>query len=392
MAAPILAILNTDDEIWRILDSGNFNGAVLQKFSSISDLCVQWHEKDLPIVAIISQAEIMGSYGISIVAFLQKKGMPSVPFFIITTYINENMKTVSLNAGVTDVFVCPIQLKSLEIRINFCTDNWSLINSSFQRKVFKTYKIFSFKRVFDIVFAGAALLILSPILLLVILAVSIESKGPVFYYSLRVGTGYKIFKFFKFRSMYINADQRLKDLKHLNQYNIEASVNNLPIDESPVLCEWCLASGGKCRFPVYADNYHWCEKKYAILKKASANAAFIKIKDDPRVTKVGKFLRNTSIDELPQLVNVLIGDMSIVGNRPLPLYEAEKLTTDRYALRFMAPAGITGLWQVEKRGKGDMSEEERLMLDNDYAKNHSFFYDILLILKTIPALFQKESV
>ena len=148
MAAPILAILNTDDEIWRILDSGNFNGAVLQKFSSISDLCVQWHEKDLPIVAIISQAEIMGSYGISIVAFLQKKGMPSVPFFIITTYINENMKTLSLNAGVTDVFVCPIQIKSLEIRINFCTDNWSLINSSFQRKVFKTYKIFSFKRVF----------------------------------------------------------------------------------------------------------------------------------------------------------------------------------------------------------------------------------------------------
>ena len=168
--------------------------------------------------------------------------------------------------------------------------------------------------------------------------------------------------------------------------------NKLPIDESPVLCDWCLESGVKCRYPVYADNYHWCEKKYSILKKASANAAFIKIKDDPRVTKVGRFLRNTSIDELPQLVNVLIGDMSIVGNRPLPLYEAEKLTTDKYALRFMAPAGITGLWQVEKRGKGDMSEEERLMLDNDYAMNHSFFYDIWLILKTIPALFQKESV
>jgi lipopolysaccharide/colanic/teichoic acid biosynthesis glycosyltransferase len=192
--------------------------------------------------------------------------------------------------------------------------------------------------------------------------------------------------------MYVNADQRLKDLKHLNQYKIDASISDSQVDESPVICDWCMASGGKCRFPVYADNHHWCEKKYSILKKASANSAFIKIKDDPRVTKVGKILRNTSIDELPQLVNVLFGDMSIVGNRPLPLYEAEKLTTDRYALRFMAPAGITGLWQVEKRGKGDMSEEERLMLDNDYAKNHSFFYDILLILKTIPALFQKESV
>lgn len=107
---------------------------------------------------------------------------------------------------------------------------------------------------------------------------------------------------------------------------------------------------------------------------------------------MGKFIRNTSIDELPQLWNVIIGDMSIVGNRPLPLYEAEKLTSDRYALRFLAPAGITGLWQVEKRGKGEMSEDERLMLDNKYAENHSFVNDIRLILKTIPALFQSENV
>lgn len=108
---------------------------------------------------------------------------------------------------------------------------------------------------------------------------------------------------------------------------------------------------------------------------------------------MGKFIRNTSFDELPQLWNVLIGDMSIVGNRPLPLYEAEKLTTDKYMMRFMAPAGITGLWQVEKRGKaGDMSEEERIMLDNAYARDNSFWKDILLILRTIPALFQKENV
>ena len=110
------------------------------------------------------------------------------------------------------------------------------------------------------------------------------------------------------------------------------------------------------------------------------------------MTKVGHFIRNTSIDELPQLWNVIKGDMSIVGNRPLPLYEAEKLTTDKYATRFLAPAGITGLWQVEKRGKGKMSEDERLMLDNTYALNHNFWYDIKLILKTIPALFQKENV
>ena len=135
-----------------------------------------------------------------------------------------------------------------------------------------------------------------------------------------------------------------------------------------------------------------CEKDYLDTQKNKAGAAFFKLKDDPRITKIGKFIRNTSIDELPQLWNVIIGDMSIVGNRPLPLYEAEKLTTDKYALRFLAPAGITGLWQVEKRGKGSMSEEERLQLDNVYASNHSFLNDIKLICKTIPALFQKENV
>ena len=84
--------------------------------------------------------------------------------------------------------------------------------------------------------------------------------------------------------------------------------------------------------------------------------------------------------------------MSIVGNRPLPLYEAELLTSDSWSERFLAPAGITGLWQVEKRGSGEMSEEERKNLDNKYAHSYSFFYDIKLMLRTIPALFQSENV
>jgi lipopolysaccharide/colanic/teichoic acid biosynthesis glycosyltransferase len=135
-----------------------------------------------------------------------------------------------------------------------------------------------------------------------------------------------------------------------------------------------------------------CEKILLAKKDSNQDSAFIKIKDDPRVTKIGKFIRNTSIDELPQLWNVLRGDMSLVGNRPLPLYEAEKITTDKYALRFLGPAGITGLWQVEKRGRGAMSEDERLSLDNDYVKNFSVWFDLKILLRTIPALFQSENV
>ena len=128
------------------------------------------------------------------------------------------------------------------------------------------------------------------------------------------------------------------------------------------------------------------------------NSTFIKILDDPRITRVGKFIRNTSIDELPQLINVIKGDMSIVGNRPLPVYEAELLTKDAMSKRFLAPAGITGLWQVELRGRGgNMSEEERMRLDNEYADNftgnrYSFWYDMKLILRTFPGLIQKSTV
>ncbi len=392
MSQAIIAVVNADQANKNFLENCDFKGIVLQFFANGLELSNEWLGKKLNIVAIISQSEIMGASGISLLEALVHKKFPTVPFFLLTGPTKENLLRFSLKAGVTDVFVTPFDASKIAIRVNFVIENWERMNTHQKSSIHKPYKTPLIKRVFDICFASIVLLLLSPILLLVIIAVRMESKGPVFYYSLRVGTGYRIFKFFKFRSMYVNADQRLKDLKHLNQYNAGATVVESKSDTTPVLCDDCLARGSKCQMPVYADNNSWCEKKYTVFKRATANSAFIKIKDDPRVTKVGKILRNTSIDELPQLVNVLIGDMSIVGNRPLPLYEAEKLTTDKYALRFMAPAGITGLWQVMKRGKGEMSEEERLMLDNNYAQNHSFLYDIGLILKTIPALFQKESV
>lgn len=143
---------------------------------------------------------------------------------------------------------------------------------------------------------------------------------------------------------------------------------------------------------LYMDDKVVDENDYLIEKATKDGAAFKKIGNDPRITKLGAFIRNTSIDELPQLWNVLKGDMSIVGNRPLPLYEAEKLTTDFASKRFLAPAGLTGLWQVTKRGKGDMTEEERIALDVKYAEEFSFWFDIKIMLMTIPALFQSENV
>jgi lipopolysaccharide/colanic/teichoic acid biosynthesis glycosyltransferase len=314
-----------------------------------------------------------------------------VPFFLVVNHLNSNLTQLALTAGIVDVFKLPADTARIEKRVNFSIDKRPQLSNISQTKTLGVKGVGFAKRAFDIFFASMALLILSPLFIAIYVIIKLESKGPAFYYALRVGSGYNIFKFYKFRSMYVNADARLKDLKHLNQYNIDAAVEKPPANLSNGLCADCKAYH-KCQFPLFADNAEWCEKDFQSEKKATSNSAFFKIKNDPRITRIGNFIRNTSIDELPQLWNVIIGDMSIVGNRPLPLYEAEKLTTDKYALRFSAPAGITGLWQVEKRGKGQMSEEERLLLDNQYAQSHGLKYDLKLILRTIPALLQKESV
>jgi lipopolysaccharide/colanic/teichoic acid biosynthesis glycosyltransferase len=240
------------------------------------------------------------------------------------------------------------------------------------------------KRLFDMLFAGLVLLALLPLLAIVALLIWLESPGPVLYYSYRVGTNYKVFKFWKFRSMRPNADQQLAAMKSHNQYQAPAATH------AATDC----ACGGECQGKLIDKNGQLvCERQHQQARRASQDATFIKIVNDPRVTRVGAFLRNTSIDELPQLFNVLRGDMSLVGNRPLPLYEAEKLTTDQFAARFLAPAGITGLWQVSKRGgKGPMSADERKGLDVQYAHNYSLQSDLKILLKTVPALFQQENV
>ncbi len=309
-----------------------------------------------------------------------------IPFMIVADGLSKVDRARLLQLGVSELLNAGFSPEILAKKIDFYKTVLQARLSKKKKVTPPEYKIPVAKRVFDILVAGAALFFLLPVLLIVIVAIKLESKGPFWYKSKRVGTGYRVFDFYKLRSMYTDADQRIKELAHLNQYAIEAQENNKKKEKSGT-----SVSGDNVTL-IYKDGSEMSEEDYLELKRQQAAGTFVKFKNDPRITKVGNFIRNTSIDELPQLFNVLKGDMSIVGNRPLPLYEAEQLTSDDWGERFLAPAGITGLWQVEKRGKGEMSEDERKALDNKYAKNFSFWNDIRLILKTIPALFQKENV
>lgn len=309
----------------------------------------------------------------------------NIPFVLIGNKLPYKEREFLLKRGIMEVIWKREQLETLVNKVDFYHSmlDWRL--HQFKSKTKEEYRIPIAKRIFDIAVASFALLMISPVLIITAIAIRLESKGKVYYKSKRVGTGYRVFDFYKLRSMYTDADQRIKDLKHLNQYAEEAKKKqaDLPTEKKVTSSAPQL---------INKDGKPMTEEEYQEYRRQQNAGTFIKIKDDPRITKVGKIIRNTSIDELPQLINVLKGDMSIVGNRPLPLYEAEQLTSDDWSQRFLAPAGITGLWQVEKRGGGEMSEDERKGLDNTYAENFSFWNDIRLILRTVPALFQKENV
>lgn len=331
----------------------NYSGLSLPTFSK----AFYWLENqilsgaELP-VAIISDYEL--SEG-NVYSFYYKissnRLLKLIPFIVIGDAKNREEKIKSLKIGIDDFYTDGVCAADISDRIQFLRDFKKLTvhlepEPEFNMNHFlPLFRMPVLKRLVDILIATVSLIVLSPLLLLISILIRLESRGPILYVSKRAGTGYKIFNFYKFRSMKVDADKEINNLKHLNQYS------------------------------------------------AAGNSTFVKIENDPRITRIGKFLRNTSLDELPQLINVLIGDMSLVGNRPLPLYEAEQLTRDQWAKRFLAPAGITGLWQVTKRGKGgEMSEEERMELDITYAERSSFIYDLLIIFKTIPALLQKENV
>ncbi|WP_020529852.1 sugar transferase [Flexithrix dorotheae] len=374
-------------------------------FNNYQD-CIDELDKGVTPDLIFSETDLPGMSFRNFATILNNHNNSSNSYIIgLSESIPHEAKKLASDLKLTDLLTLPIDPETIKLKIQFI-ENYKdqLQEIAGEEKDFNQYKLPVIKRVFDIIAASMALIILSPILILVALLIRIDSKGPIFYLSKRVGTGYKVFNLIKFRTMEVDADKKLKDLEHLNEYGNNKSENYSTIqmdgnESSEELFNDQLIKCSKCNNTIHNiiegkiwDDSFICKNCLESSENIESDNTFYKIKNDPRITRIGRILRNTSIDEVPQLINVLKGNMSLVGNRPLPLYEAEKLTTDDLVLRFLAPAGLTGLWQITKRGKSDMSTEERVCLDNQYASNNSFLMDFKIILKTFPALIQSEDV
>ncbi|SEG20697.1 sugar transferase [Parabacteroides chinchillae] len=318
---------------------------------------------------------------------------PNIYIILVSSPLPKEEKLPYLKAGIDCIISQNITKEEINKMISFAITyhNKTQTNDTLAECDLSTFKMPPWKRFFDIISSLSAILLLSPVLLATALAIRLESKGQVIYKAKRVGSNYKIFYFYKFRSMYADADRRLAEYKRLNQYMAEDDTGCASMNKKNDTIS--VSEYDQSQVVLFSDNQKTSENEYLKTKQTERSNTFFKLENDPRITHVGKFIRKYSIDELPQLFNILKGDMSVVGNRPLPLYEAELLTSDEYIQRFMAPAGLTGLWQVEKRGDaGKMSAEERKQLDIKYAKSFSFILDMTIIFKTFTAFIQKENV
>ena len=343
------------------------------------------------------------SEDITAITYLRKKSH-GVYIILMTDPMTDDERDIYMKCGINDTISREATVTELNKKIQFISDRENVLFDDERPKYHMLkFKIPVWKRMFDIIFSIFAILILSPVFILTAIAIRLESKGPVLFKSKRVGTNYTIFDFLKFRSMYVDAEQRLKELsKDHNQYATHEQEDHktitAPLGDQAEQAMFDMGMESEMMISdeeimLVGDDFVVAESDFSKQKEEENNNAFVKIENDPRVTKVGAFIRKYSIDELPQLFNILKGDMSVVGNRPLPLYEAEKLTIDQSIDRFMAPAGLTGLWQVEERGKGGaMSAEERKQLDITYGQTYSFMLDMKIIFRTLFAFKQEENV
>jgi undecaprenyl-phosphate galactose phosphotransferase len=232
--------------------------------------------------------------------------------------------------------VSEVAVKEIEdtIEIDVVEENEEIKDSENEVEYKAKFKIyFIFKRLFDIVASLLALIIFSPIFLIVTILIKKEDKGPAFFKQPRIGKNGKVINVYKFRSMVMNAEKVLEEL---------------------------MASDENIR------------NEYLTNKK---------LDNDPRITKIGKFIRKTSIDELPQLINVLKGDMSLIGPRPYLLREKDEGMGEYYKYIVSCKPGITGYWQVN--GRSDTTFEERCQMEKYYSQHVNAWLDIKILFKTV---------
>lgn len=220
-------------------------------------------------------------------------------------------------------------MKSLEA-------NLVMSEKEFSNRYKRNFMYYFVKRLIDIIGALSGIIVLSPLLLIVALLIKRETKGPIFFHQIRIGLNGKKFKMYKFRSMIVNAEELLDKLKNKNEMSE----------------------------PMF------------------------KMKNDPRVTRIGKFLRRTSIDELPQLFNVLKGEMSLVGPRPNLPREVKKFN-EYHKLKLLVKPGLTCYWQV--MGRSSIDFEQWIELDIKYLEKRSIWVDLKLIFETVVVLFGDEN-
>ncbi len=291
-----------------------------------------------------------------------------IPFILLDDEKGREQASNEMDQKIKTIYNKPIEVETIIRRILNLQKENSLSNHTLisEMEGFKPYKMSILKRSFDIVISLIFLLIVSPILLICAIAIKLGTKGTIFYRVKRVGSGFKVFDLYKLRTMYTSSDKRLKELAHINEYQKDI------VENEPTLV-----------------NSVWRN-----LTSDTNNPNNI---GDSRITKIGYILRRLNLDELPQLFNVIKGDISMVGNRPLPIYEAEQLTIQDWTDRFHSPAGITGIWKVVSRRKlRSMTHEERNRLQNKYSlvlrHRNSFWNDLWIIVQTFPVMFKKIKV
>lgn len=243
---------------------------------------------------------------------------------LFTAFGSEDNITIRMSSGIYELLTTGVEVQEF--------GNVPLLSVN---KVRLTGVDMTMKSMLDLTLSIISLLVFLPIMLAIAIAIRLDSPGPIFHLRRVVGVGGKGFNAFKFRTMYVDADERLSRDPELRR---EFEMNH-------------------------------------------------KLKNDPRVTRIGRFLRRTSLDELPQLINVLLGQMSLVGPRMITAEERARYGKFRMNLSTVKP-GITGLWQVS--GRSDVSYEERVMLDMNYIRNYSIWFDLFILWQTIPAVLKSR--